>query len=112
MSCRRSKVLAEHTAVDKDKKPLYAMFWFWCPGCNEAHAYAAKIKGVEPPPNRPMWTFDENMDAPTFTPSLRIISEERPCHLFVKNGHIQYCGDCFHELKGKIVPMVEIPDWI
>jgi hypothetical protein len=33
---------------------------------------------------------------------------ESRCHSFVKDGWIQFLGDCYHELKGLTV---EIPDW-
>jgi hypothetical protein len=33
---------------------------FYCPGCKEVHAFDKR------------WTFDGNMEAPTFSPSLRI----------------------------------------
>lgn len=88
------------------------MYWFWCPGCDEAHAYAVAIEGVKPPDKTPMWTFNDNMDVPTFTPSLRIIHETRPCHLIMKDGKIHFCADCFHELAGKVVDLAPIPSWL
>lgn len=33
-------------------------FYFWCPGCKMGHQFDAR------------WTFDGNMDEPTFSPSL------------------------------------------
>ena len=35
---------------------------------------------------------------------------EQRCHLFVKNGQIEYCSDSTHSLAGKTVPMVD-RDW-
>lgn len=83
---------------------------FWCPGCDCAHVYK-----VVPP--EPTWTFDGNEDKPTFMPSLKCtwpeldeddkVIGQNCCHLFVRDGMIQYCGDCTHELAGKTVPMVD-----
>lgn len=82
---------------------------FWCPGCDQPHPYR-----VHPDPyraNMPMWSFNGDMDRPTFSPSLLVHpSPGQPrCHLFVKNGTIEFCGDCDHALAGKTVPMIEIP---
>jgi len=73
-------------------------YWFHCPGCNGSHAYHV-----------PRWSFNGNMESPTFSPSLLCNPDHNPtrCHLFITNGFIQYCGDCHHDLKGKTVPMVE-----
>lgn len=43
---------------------------FWCPGCEEAH----QVHLTQP--GRPGWTFNGNLDRPTFQPSV-----------FVKSGH-------------------------
>jgi hypothetical protein len=50
------------------------------------------------------------MDLPTFYPSIDY-NRDAPkyrCHSFVKDGQIQFLGDCFHTLKGKTV---DLPDW-
>jgi len=97
---------------------------FHCHGCQCNHGFDSR------------WTFDGNMEKPTFSPSLRhgpywrmppdwdyekAKAEGRlendpatgrlpgaiswTCHLFVKNGQIEYLPDCTHELAGKTVPM-------
>lgn len=82
-------------------------YLFWCPACEEPHPFhVGGPKG---------WTFDGNLEAPTFTPSLRVLGRGKPgdtdaertsCHLFVTAGRIHYCGDCPHELKGQTIDMV------
>lgn len=72
---------------------------FWCVACRMLHAFNTNQAW------QPWWTFDGNMESPTFVPSLRYV--DYGCHLFVSNGEISYCNDCRHELRGKIVPMVE-----
>ena len=54
------------------------------------------------------------MDKPTFEGSVLVWWDEGPeriakrCHSFVKDGMIQFLGDCTHELANKTV---ELPDY-
>lgn len=82
--------------------------YFHCPGCNTLHPYRVKGDATR----GPIWGYNENVDKPTFTPSL-LVSSSRPesrCHLFVTDGRIQYLGDCFHELKNTTIDMMDIPE--
>jgi len=59
------------------------------------------------------WTFNGDINKPTFNPSLlnHIEHNDYPkyrCHLYVKEGKIQYLNDCTHKLAGQIINMVEI----
>jgi len=82
---------------------------FYCEGCNDAHWF--RIRGPQP-----VWGFNGNLNCPSFSPSLRIRygtgDREKCCHLILKDGIINYCGDCSHDLKGKPVKMVDLPDWL
>jgi hypothetical protein len=67
--------------------------------------------------SNPQWAFNGNMEAPTFTPSVRHFipaREGKPeytfCHYFITDGNICYCGDCDHELSGKTVPLPDLPE--
>lgn len=76
---------------------------FYCPGCKENHAYM----------NDGRWTFNGNLEQPTFQPSLLYTRGHHPdppdvCHIFMTDGKIQYLSDCTHELAGQTV---EVPDW-
>lgn len=91
---------------------------FWCPGCDEAHVVG------------PSWSFNGDYDRPTFSPSIkvtgkrritddeyeRIMAGEKPdipdmcCHSFVRDGQIEFLGDCTHALAGKIVALGRMPD--
>lgn len=71
-------------------------YMFWCPGCVTHHSYDVS-----------RWTFNGNFEKPTFSPSL-LINQHDPktrCHLFVREGKIEYCSDCHHELAGKTIDM-------
>lgn len=93
-------------------------YFFWCPACKGPHSFRTKA-----PTGRPTWEFDGNSQRPTFKPSLLCFTtvkkdgeETQPpvrrtiCHLFVRDGQIEYCGDSPHELSGKTVQMVPYPD--
>jgi hypothetical protein len=94
-------------------KEVVTYFHFYCPGCKHQHTYSIKDNGEG-------WSFNGNIDSPSFTPSLLNRSftknpdtgsydvEKDRCHLFITNGKIVYCGDCHHEYAGKIVELPEI----
>lgn len=80
-----------------------------CPACEEVHKFVTDgSRG---------WSFDGNVDAPTFSPSMKVSwgkyvdlkhDEGGICHYFLTAGVINYCGDSTHEMAGKSVPL---PDW-
>ena len=77
--------------------------WFDCPGCGEYHRipFASKTEHN--------WKFDGNKEKPTFSPSVRVsIRNKTICHLFIRNGMIEFCLDCPHELKGKTISLPPI----
>lgn len=92
----------------------------WCPACEEMHAFAVD----EAFKNGARWSFDGNLDAPTFSPSMNIrtgrfadpnfVDAEgdlsRVCHYFLRNGHLEFLGDCTHGMKGQTVPLPELPE--
>lgn len=74
----------------------------WCPGCEERHFLPTRPIG-----DRPCWSFNGDYDRPTFAPSL-LISKDDPsdrCHSLIRDGQIQFLGDCHHALAGKTVPL-------
>ncbi len=76
--------------------------FFHCPGCDTTHGLRVKGPGS--------WTWNESLERPTISPSL-LVDQDRPerrCHSFIRDGRIEFLGDCHHELKGKTV---ELPDW-
>lgn len=74
----------------------------WCPGCQEMHVLPWKRGG---------WTFDGNVDAPTFTPSFRHGDRAgKVCHYILTAGVLDYQADCTHALRGK-VPLPPMPGY-
>jgi hypothetical protein len=82
---------------------------FWCPGCNRAHMVNTGAL---------RWDYNGNPDSPTFSPSILVTyggsdagdgrAPPKVCHSFVRDGMIQFLGDCTHKLAKQTVP---IPDW-
>ena len=77
--------------------------WYYCPGCKHLH-YAPSER----------WHWNGSEESPTLSPSVRHFTpahdgrpEETICHYHVRDGRIEYCGDCKHEFSGKTVEMVE-----
>jgi hypothetical protein len=95
----------------------------WCPGCKEVHLIPDT------------WTFEGNVNIPTFRPSVKITSKktirddrgnwlgdwERDaagnaidscCHYVLTGGQLQFCVDSTHALAGQTVPLPELPQWL
>ena len=88
---------------------------FWCPGCNQAHQVT-----VFDDPNRqgPIWGFNGDGDAPTFTPSIFVNPPGQfhnpgvtSCHSFVTEGRIHFLEDSTHWLAGHTVALPLWPGW-
>lgn len=85
---------------------------FQCPGCDNLHC--VRTQAAKDRPNQSVWGFNGDMNKPTFTPSVLTNGHDPAtrCHIFVKDGMIQYLDDCWHTLKNTTVPMVDIEgDW-
>lgn len=76
---------------------------WYCPGCKSNH-------GVPVPPHPQAWEWNGSLEAPTLSPSILIDYRGRPdkpatCHCFVRNGRIEFLGDCSHDHAGKTFEM-------
>lgn len=86
----------------------------YCPGCDSSHHFVTESDG------HPVWQFDGNLERPTFSPSMRIydmaIEGRRPertrCHYFLRDGQIQFLGDCAHALADQTVPLPDLPEYM
>lgn len=93
-------------------------YQFKCPGCAWGGHLLPVGEGDGQP--RPRWTFNGDLESPTFDPSILGKHEEwqgdlvppkvHVCHSFVRNGMIQFLDDCTHALAGKTVPLPDITD--
>lgn len=89
----------------KHTKGVYS---FWCPGCNTRHFVNTENEGYD----HPIWGFNEDVDKPTITPSIKVTMPNHTtmgvddiCHSFIRDGKIEYLSDCTHELAGKTIEM-------
>lgn len=82
---------------------------FHCPGCNHYHAFQVERGSTNP--DGPIWDWNQDMEKPTFHPSLMVNrGAANQCHFVVKEGKISYLNDSYHELAGRVVNMQEEPD--
>lgn len=61
----------------------------------------------------PGWSFNGDLDRPTFSPSILVYPSHKQgrCHSFVRDGKIEFLGDCDHALKGQTVELPELVDF-
>jgi len=82
-------------------------YLFSCPGCQTHHAVWTANEGFQ----HPIWGFNGDTEKPTITGSIlvRVPKNDKTeiCHSFIKDGMIQFLGDCTHHLAGQTV---ELPD--
>ncbi len=82
---------------------------FECLACNDLHIVTLKADYESP-----TWTWNGSLDKPSIQPSVNVTYRGRRgrvikrCHFFVKQGHIEYCNDCTHDLKGSHVQMTPV----
>lgn len=79
----------------------HTQYLFFCKGCGYEHAIALKSEGGH-------HNFNMDLNNPTVSPSIvQNFTPGKMCHSFIKNGMIQYLGDCTHKLAGQTI---ELPD--
>lgn len=109
------------------------VYMHYCEGCKTFHS----IWTSDDPHPGPKWTYNNNPQAPTFSPSVRnsyndyLCSDDEfhalsarirageqltiphvqvtSCHYFLTDGCINYCSDSPHHLAGQTVPLIDIP---
>jgi hypothetical protein len=62
------------------------------------------------------WDWNGSLDSPTLSPSVLVyehkssppFKDQPRCHVFIRDGKIQFLSDCTHELAGQTV---DVPDW-
>lgn len=86
---------------------------FWCPGCRELHA--VWLAPMPNPTTGAVWTWNGSTDRPTFSPSILVhgftngrIFQPR-CHSYVRDGVIEFLGDCEHDLAGRSERLLSDP---
>ncbi len=94
--------------VRKREEEGWYHFEFNCPGCGYSHGFYVNREGY----SGPKWDFNGNLEKPTVAPSIRMSTyyADKPhvCHLYIKDGMIQFLSDCTHMLAGQTVELPEI----
>ena len=96
---------------DIAERPAQPDVLFWCPGCKTAHG----VWTSKPAPSGARWSWNGDTVRPTFEPSI-VVNVEYPqgrdvppkrlvCHSFVREGRIEFLGDCTHALAGQTVAL-------
>lgn len=92
-----------------------AGYAFECPACGVYHSLNVRPAHWAAGGN-PVWSFNGDVERPTFSPSLLVRwnegenREPRVCHSFVRDGRIQFLGDCTHDLAGQTVELLEVEE--
>lgn len=84
---------------------------FECPGCDEKHVFRLREEGEESAYAGPIWTL-EGVAPPTFSPSLFLKRESYKCHLYLREGKIEFLGDCTHSLAGWTGKVPPLPPYL
>lgn len=83
-----------------------------CPACG-SHAIPVKV-GEKSDKH---WQWNGSLEAPTISPSVKHFHNGYPaqeghdaippfcCHYFIKDGNIEFCGDCTHVMNGQTLPL-------
>ncbi len=96
-------------------------YFHWCPACEEMH----------PLPDDG-WTFDGDLENPTFAPSFKHEGMQTEklngkwtgewvrdasgntvpfiCHYVLTAGVLNFCNDCTHSLVNQSVPLPKLPE--
>lgn len=92
----------------------------YCEGCGQIH-----IIWVKRPSGGAVWSFNGDVEKPTFGPSVRFFHPEHIdedtkekvpeltlCHYLIVDGVQQFCGDSLHESSAPRgnVPLIDLPD--
>lgn len=79
-----------------------------CPACG---SHSVPVRAGEKIPYH--WEWNGDLHEPTLSPSVRHYHNGYPeegikpfcCHYFLRNGNIEFCGDCTHDKAGQTLPL-------
>jgi hypothetical protein len=77
--------------------------WWHCPGCECSH----RVPVDTTVPSEKPWTWNGSLEKPTLSPSV-LCRGTVTCHLYMRDGRLEFLGDCSHALAGKTVEMEPI----
>lgn len=82
-----------------------AGYLIWkCPGCELYHSAR-----IVPGNKEPVWKWNGDGVEPTLEPSVNVtyynVPEGETCHFFLREGVVQFLGDCSHAKKGTSIKL-------
>lgn len=81
----------------------------WCPACKCCHSINVEKETAD---TGALWSFNQQPESPTFSPSIRVGEWQNRCHYTIENGAIVYHGGSMHAYAGRTVPMQEFPQHV
>lgn len=113
-------IVVERYSVHDHGKPTerrVRMHYYWCPGCDALHGIA-----IRPDVNSigAGWEFTGTLKCPTYAPSQLThwdglengVEVRKVCHTFIREGRIEFLGDCTHAMRNQTVALPPLPDWV
>lgn len=80
---------------------------FVCPGCAQYDEPGSTFHSTHVFDSS--WTYNGDGDKPTVSPSILVTGHDgKRCHSFVREGRIEFLGDCSHNLASQTVELLEI----
>jgi len=98
-------------AVSRKLRLVQGGYAHWCPGCCQMHRII--VRGPFVPP--PSWSFNQNVEHPSFDPSINIHHPAKDgvpgfvCHYNLINGFLHFTPDTTHALSGQVVELPDLP---
>lgn len=87
----------------------------YCIACRGMHGFSIKY------PNylSQRWTWNNNIVAPTFFPSMHIVVRDpkdpkflQSCHYWLRAGRIEFLKDCTHAMAGVTISLPALPEFL
>jgi hypothetical protein len=89
------------TVATSDNDPEYRHLMWRCVGCGDIHGC--------PTTGSVKWSWNGSKTEPTLSPSILKDPSKGAkvrCHSFVRDGVVEFLGDCAHDLAGQRVRML------
>lgn len=74
---------------------------FWCPACQGWHSVNSS------------WSWNMSLCSTTINPSIKVTGvneqgNQTICHLYVRDGWLEYLGDCTHQMANQKIKMSDV----
>lgn len=87
----------------------------YCIACRGLHNFSIK----RPNHLAQRWTWNGHIVAPTFFPSMHIITRHlhdrkfmQSCHYWIRGGRVEFLKDCTHSMAGVTISLPVLPEYL